>query len=153
MQKATFLTTKVVIENSDAAFLTTKVVIENSDAAFLKTKVVIGNSDADFLTTKAVIEYSDADFLTTKAVIEYSDAVFIKTKAVIGNSDAVFIYPCTLAPSLKMMPAHKKPMPVTTCPMIRVTSPVPFSVTITDNKTKMAVPIETRVFVRNPADL
>ena len=30
------------------------------------------------------------------------------------------VSPCTLNPSLKIIPAHKKPIPVTTCPLTRV---------------------------------
>ena len=63
------------------------------------------------------------------------------------------VNPCTLIPSLKMIPAHKKPIPVTTCPIILVTSPFPFSVTIMEINTKMAAPTETNVLVRKPADL
>lgn len=52
-----------------------------------------------------------------------------------------------------MMPAHKKPIPVTTCPIILVTSPLPFSVTMIEINTKMDAPTETKVFVLKPADL
>jgi hypothetical protein len=38
------------------------------------------------------------------------------------------------------MPAHRKPMPVTTCPIILVTSPPPFSVIAIDSKTNIAAP-------------
>lgn len=63
------------------------------------------------------------------------------------------VKPCMLSPSLKIMPAHKKPIPVTTCPIILVTSPLPFSVTNIESKTKIAAPNETKVFVLKPADL
>ena len=74
--------------------------------------------------------------------------------AALHQTVAAEVSPCTLLPSLKIIPAPKNPTPVTTWAVIRLTStPLALSAIEMDNNTNTAAPMATNIFVRKPAVL